>query len=411
VKRTGLIALTIAFSLIGLFFVDSTSAERPDVAVAPVKLKISRYTTVTLTNSEADTIIADGVKLLKDKDGSDDVSCTIDLSRDGNVTTFTTGNGIINTKADYDAICALAGRIHMVKQINYCAGRTSPNIIGCADVSGTCMILVRTAADLEGVLWMHEYGHNAGLNHRNVAKAVMNETIDNTCKRINSTECDAYKAATLMTPDLRSQIQLPGSSVEEFVHKVYVHGVPYEPASKFPSSDVPQLLRMLADPNEQPYWSNIVATLGAIGDVRAAKPLIDFLTGGTGNLSEEHFKAKTAVLMSLGYLINKSRDPQSLDFLLRSLNPNVWAERIKWRAPFPEGVANQRIHLTALSIWGLALSGTTEAGEALRALKRPARTASERRVKAALINVIDEALALHEKVVRLGLIEMYKQLQ
>jgi hypothetical protein len=350
---------------------------------------------------------------MTDVDGTGDVSCPLTLRRSGSINTFTTGSGIINNQADYNAVCALSGRIHMVNQINYCGGTISSSIIGCSDTPGSCMILVRTDDDLEGILWMHEYGHNKGLDHRNVSSAVMHRIIDFDHKRVNSSECSAYQAVNV-NRFMRGTPQ-PGSTrrqtkdITVFVHQLFIHGVPYEEASSYPSSAVPALLKMLDDPKEERYWSNIVITLGAIGDPRAVKPLLQFFRRGTGQLSTAHFNAKTAVLLSLGYLSNKSGNRESFNFLERGLSAEGLVSGIKWTSPFPMTEEELNTQLTNLAIWGLALSGRPEAGQVLRSLRKPAVTLVERNFESRFGETIDEALGTHAKVARSGLVNYYKQ--
>ncbi|MGH7166213.1 MAG: hypothetical protein ACREIS_11890, partial [Nitrospiraceae bacterium] len=56
--------------------------------------------------------------------------------------------------------------------------------------------------------------------------------------------------------------------IQDFARQTFIHGVPYEGASRYDGSAVPVLLHMLEDPKEEPYWANIVITLGMIGDER-----------------------------------------------------------------------------------------------------------------------------------------------
>lgn len=149
-----------------------------------------------------------------------------------------------------------------------------------------------------------------------------------------------------------------------------------------------------------------MVTLGAIGDPSAAPPLIEFLTADAGIISEARYRAKAAVLMSLGYLINKSGDRRALEFLTTGLSPDVWASRVKWAGPFGDNESDLSLHLTKLAIWGLALSGNPMAGNALRSLKRSGFTFSS---DASLMEVLDEALAFYSRVVRLGLAETYRR--
>src|SRR5205085_5111603 len=140
------------------------------------------------------------------------------------------------------------------------------------------------------------------------------------------------------------------------------------------------------------------------GDERAVRPLLQFFTAGEGRIPDSHYRAKTAILMSLGYLANKTENREAIGFLVGSLDPDVWPRRIKWTGSFPSDTEDQRVHLTKLAIWGLALSGRPEVRDALRTLKRTALTTEERRTQERLGSIVDEALAVYARVVRFGLI-------
>lgn len=65
------------------------------------------------------------------------------------------------------------------------------------------------------------------------------------------------------------------TDISNFARQVYIEGVPYEEVIRFdPATSVPVLLEMLTDANEDEYWTNIVITLGMLGDERAVDPLI-----------------------------------------------------------------------------------------------------------------------------------------
>ena len=153
---SGLVALALIYRsdiTSGLTPVAFASGSRTGHAIAadplaPVRLGINKYLIVELSDARADQIIADAVKILNDNDGTGDVSCVVDLIRDGPVSTFDIGNGIVNSQADYDAVCATPGWVHLVEQINYCGGPI-PDIAGCSDTPGTCMVLVRLSDDQE----------------------------------------------------------------------------------------------------------------------------------------------------------------------------------------------------------------------------------------------------------------------
>jgi hypothetical protein len=154
---------------------------------------VRRYTTVGLTNARADEILDDMGDICLTNDGPGDVVCLVKFERDGPVTTFSTGTGSINSSADFTAVNGLTGNVKVVQAINWCGG-LAPNIIGCAPVPGSSFVVVRYAANMESILWLHEFGHNQGLYHRNVDHAVMRPFIGVTHRRLNEAECDALKA-------------------------------------------------------------------------------------------------------------------------------------------------------------------------------------------------------------------------
>jgi hypothetical protein len=169
----------------------------PDCPNLPtvIALTISRYTTSTLTNTTADAILDEMTDILQTDDGAGagDVACDVEFIRSGGVTVFSTGDGSIDSQAEFNTVIGLPGYVKVVNQINWCNG-IGFNIIGCAPTPGSALAVVRlTSIPLEGILWAHEYGHTQGLPHRNVSRAVMNQTIASTRTRVNSTECNAYE--------------------------------------------------------------------------------------------------------------------------------------------------------------------------------------------------------------------------
>lgn len=163
------------------------------------QLQISRHTpTASLTNARADQILADMSTILQVNDGPGDVACNVAFTRSGNVTTFATGTGTINSAADFNAVNGLPGNVKVVDFINWCGG-ISPGTIGCAPVPGTSFVVERFTLNQEGLLWVHEFGHNKGLPHRDVANAVMRPFINVDNKRVNSSECDSYRVAAAFT--------------------------------------------------------------------------------------------------------------------------------------------------------------------------------------------------------------------
>lgn len=156
------------------------------------QLQVRRHSSVGLTNAEADQILEDMSTVAKTNDGPGDVPANVKFVRDGDVTVFNTGTGSINSAQDFADVENLPGHVKVVNQINWCNG-LAPNIIGCARVPGNSLTVVRFVGNQEGILWLHEYGHNKGLNHRTSSTAVMDPTIAPSRRRLNQGESDAVK--------------------------------------------------------------------------------------------------------------------------------------------------------------------------------------------------------------------------
>ncbi|TQV88037.1 hypothetical protein [Aliikangiella coralliicola] len=160
--------------------------------IAPMKnkyLSIQRHSNApSFSNSQADTILAAATELLTTQDGSDDIACPTRMKRSGSVTTFTTGDGTIDSKAEMNA---LQNGINLVKAINFCS-KLAPNIVGCASTPGTKMAVIRYTSNQEGMLWAHEYGHNTGLSHRSGSNNLMDNYVGTSKRRINQAECNSF---------------------------------------------------------------------------------------------------------------------------------------------------------------------------------------------------------------------------
>jgi len=179
-------------------------------------------------------------------------------------------------------------------------------------------------------------------------------------------------APSIVSSQLRFQ-QRASVPVVQFVRHIYFEGLPIDNALSFSGDSVPLLLEMLGDPLEQASWGNIVVLLGIIGDPHAVDPLIGFLEQPvTGELSRSQYKAKTAVLPALGYLLNKQPNNQkALAYLQDSLDPTFWGKRrLPWTLTQSEGGSSARdLRLTKMAIMGLGLSGHPNAKNALQSLQ------------------------------------------
>ncbi len=377
-------------------------------------LQIDRHGNADMNNNRSDAILSSMQSIITTNDGSGDVACNVNFSRNGEVGVFNVGTGIINSQADFLAVNGLPGEIKVVNQINWCGG-IAPNIIGCAPVPGVSLVVVRFDESQEGILWLHEYGHNKGLGHRNAPDAVMNGVIGPTHKKINQNECSAYQNTT--APSLAS-FEFPRfdalkdtMAIDDFVKQRFIRGVPYEDASKYGPKHVPGLLLMLSDSSNIAYWPNIVVTLGIIGDERAVTPIINLIKQDqTGILSRDLYSTKTSAIMALGYLVNKTGNQEALNFLKECLKPNAWDEtQPNWHSPYQEAKSERNIQLSSMAILGLTLSGHPEAIEALKSLKAPKDSEDEKVFQSQVSNMLDQAIGDCEEISKNGLQEYYRK--
>ena len=140
-------------------------------------------------------------------DTAPDVACCITLSLSGSVLQFGSVNDgldVISTQSQMSQVLNdPVSRVKIVNAINWC-GSSGVNIIGCSYLGGNGMAQVRmTEVDSEGILWIHEYGHNAGLGHTSSPSDIMFGTNNGFNAALSQDECDNYHAppgGTEMTP-------------------------------------------------------------------------------------------------------------------------------------------------------------------------------------------------------------------
>ena len=232
-------------------------------------LRIRRHEDTALSDARADTILADGSRVLRANDGEGDVACPVALARSGNVNEFDDGDGDIDTAAELREVFAVEGNIKVVDNVNFCGGQFNTSFIGCGQVSGSAFVTERFDAAMEGILWAHEFGHNRGLRHTTPSTSLMFASIGADRLRIDQDECDAFlptdallasaasdssafAAADGATP-VRAERRFgervgsgptPAAAtpdetvreavtVEEFVSQIYFEGLPLDRASVF----------------------------------------------------------------------------------------------------------------------------------------------------------------------------------
>lgn len=173
------------------------------------RLRISQYdggAGATVTNSQADDILANASNVLQTKDGPEDFICNFVLERLGDVETFSTGDGSIDNIGEFNAVISSGlGRVKIVPQINSCGGIMG-TYLGCANIPGNKMIVVSGISTplLAGIVWAHEFGHNQNRNHPTASmgaglpQRVMNWIVTEASREITLDECTAYRELPIL---------------------------------------------------------------------------------------------------------------------------------------------------------------------------------------------------------------------
>lgn len=362
----------------------------PPVSLRTVQVTVHRHSTVALTDADADRILRDMGTVLQGADSPADAPTPVRFVRNGAVQVLPAAiPATIQTAADLTALLNAGSGVKIVQAIRWCGG-PGGSIIGCAPVGSATVNLaaVRFTANQEGILWVHEYGHNAGLGHRtDDTRAVMYPSIAANHNVVNPAESERFLAGPLTITgavmaescSLGVAIQ-PPKDVREFVSQHWIQGIPYQAASQYTEEDAKQLLDWLVNEPQKhdEFLAEIVTTLGFIGSELAVQPLIHFVQHPRANRAV--FNAKNAALIHLGDLINKSGNQAALDFITKVASDSELAKTLAVPrsviaaaeaavadvdAPSLEVLAAE---LAVSATFGLALAGTAAAEQTLTAL-------------------------------------------
>ena len=200
--------LSAAVMLVVLGSHPAIGSQSPIADQPPHRLQVSRFSGVALTERAVDQILAKMSQVLQTADnGSNDVSCDVEFTRDGSISAFTKGNGMIVTPRDFSDIDDLPGDVKIVNIILWCHDKNDQekrnrriNLTtgGCA--SRRSFVTVEALLHLPylaGIVWAHEFGHVSGSDDRiGMPHMVMNSSVDGGSTQINESECQRYLRST-----------------------------------------------------------------------------------------------------------------------------------------------------------------------------------------------------------------------
>lgn len=366
-----------------LLYADYLVVNPPGTDIRTVLVMVHRHPAVALSDADADRILADMSTALQTSDSPQDVATRVRFVRDGAVRTLpATIPGTIQTQAEWNALMAAGTGVKVVQSIRWCGG-PGGSIIGCAPVGNPTVNLavVRFTANQEGILWAHEYGHNAGNSHRNNdTRALMFPSIGADHNVVDATESGRFLAGpqavtgALMKAacGCHGEAMKPPADIREFVSQHWFEGVPYEAAVQYSQADAQRLIEWLENEPEkhEEFLPEIVTTLCFIGSEIAVGPLIGFVEGPLQ--SQAAFNAKNAALIHLGDLVHASGSRAAFDFLVRMATDMASAKAVaapraalQTMEATANGLASATVDTVAAELavsatFGLALSGTEE---------------------------------------------------
>jgi hypothetical protein len=372
-------------------YVDYLVVNPGTVSMRTVQVTVHRHSAVALTDAEADRILADMGTVLQNSDSATDVVTRVRFARNGAVRVLpATVPGTIQTQAEWNTLMAAGTGAKVVQSIRWCGG-PGGSIIGCAPVGNPTVnfAVVRFTANQEGVLWVHEYGHNTGNGHRSDdGRAVMFPSIGADHTVVDATESGRYLSgpvaitgAAVMPAACCQELGMePPADIRTFVSQHWIEGVPYELASQYTEEDARRLVGWLEAPAQhEEFLPEIVTTLCFIGSDVAVQPLIDFVESPRAGRAV--FNAKNAALIHMGDLINASGSQAALDFLAsvasdmdraRALaQPQAVVAAAETAAA---GVASSTAEMLASELavsatFGLSLAGMTESEQIVTRLR------------------------------------------
>lgn len=163
----------------------------PPPPPSPYHLQVSYARSLALSDTHVDKVLADAALIARTNDGRGDRECPVPLTRWGTLLPFD-GPAIINTQADLQAVLAQPGQVKVVKEIHWCGGSRALNLLACTKIGGTSMVVARVSyfPRQESIVWLHEYAHMRGLDHRNDVGAVMHATVQPSSTMLSKIECD-----------------------------------------------------------------------------------------------------------------------------------------------------------------------------------------------------------------------------
>jgi hypothetical protein len=380
----------------------STGMQTATTAGRTQALTVAVHNSLDFSDDRVRAALAEASRLLRTTQSPEDQSAAVEFVLKGEVFRFGRGYPAeLNSEDDYKKLTNIPAHVVVVARIGRCGGSTN-GICGCAPVGGIRIhVGAWTAPELDGSLWAHELGHNAGLRElrsANEAQRVMFHQLGGDRQELTQQEASRFTSKDWDSPRptppaeemaLAEEMRPAVTDALDWINKRYVHGPPVDLlAAALTEEDQPALLALLKDPAQKEWWGNACTALGLIGSSTAREALWQFVYEGEGQIPLDLYNAKADALAALGYAANRDGDstPSTLDLLGTALGGK--GPTLRWTTVHAATEPEQRSALSSLAAQALAIAG----GEQARALLQNASlTAVE---GSSLAAVLEESLRM-----------------
>lgn len=194
-------------------------------------LPVTKHPNVILSSQDVDEILSEATRVAREGKGND-FPCKVTLRRETSVPDISRGTiedkisdfqfntasptlgsnvtqmndcfvfGEICSEFDFEIMNALEPKgVKVVEEITWCQRTGTAPIAGCSNLRGHSIAVARLCNGPcpigEGVLWLHEFGHNKNLLHRPLDDAehgVMYPGINSRNASLNERECQALRS-------------------------------------------------------------------------------------------------------------------------------------------------------------------------------------------------------------------------
>jgi hypothetical protein len=381
-------------------------------------LRIAANKSLLVTDSEVDNILGQMNQKIAAKSYPWDIACTaVTFKRIGSVINsddFLLSGTFEEFRSNLHAFAPTAN-VLMVATIE-CGGLDAA---GCG-VVGEEPLIAGQAPGLEAQLWLHERGHNVGLQHSAEAPVADDNSNPTITKRFmfwrlgsghdgkTANECSHFEAASVHAPtpgrtsgnsgapspamlpqslspkfaqlsttqDSSSSVIADGekvgltASAAKVVGFPWVDGTPIQEIRSLNSEDVASIRMLFKEPPNR-FWPQAVQTLGIVGNaddvqyIRAALNVpLPAVSGDAANIQQIRTLLQTKLVApkALGILANRTQSSSAVDVLTNTANLEV-AQRLIG--------ANAANSLSRNAITGLSLANSSKANAFINAALKP----------------------------------------